>query len=80
MNIDSNIILAGAGGSASTLIAVFVLAGKFLPRIIKYFNVATDAVKLAEDLLAAIKDDKIDPEEMKRITDDVLKMKGDLKK
>lgn len=59
--------------------AVSLFLSKTLPKILKYVNVANDALKLAKDAITALEDKSVTPEEIVLLKADYEQIKADLK-
>lgn len=60
--------------------AVSKFLGKILPQTAKYVSIAKDALALADDLIAALEDGAISPEETSTFKTDLARIKDDFAK
>lgn len=73
-----NIITIGISTALSvTTVSAFVI--KWSGKLVKFVRIGKDAIQLAEDLLEAGQDGKLDPAEVATFTTDLNKLKADLK-
>jgi hypothetical protein len=77
--MDITQIIATVVSAVLSVGAVAAFVTKYISPAVKYAMLAKDAVETLSDVVEALKDGKLAPEEIEALKNDVAKFKADLK-